>query len=313
MAPDREIVVARGLSKTFSTGWPWKKIRALSDLDLTVREGEILGYLGPNGAGKTTTLKLIMGLIRATRGEITVGGLPPSNPAARRMAGFLPENPYFYEYLTGREFLYFTSRLGGGRRRATDRSMVNIIERVGLVGAADLPLRKYSKGMLQRIGLAQALVTNPSLLVLDEPLSGLDPIGRREIRDLILELKAEGKTIFFSSHILADAEMICDRVAFLNQGRLVMVGKLKELLSPEGGMVEVRTIGLGDEQVKALQEKAMETVRAQEETIFVIESYSFLTSFLETAGKMGGKVVSINPRRESLEDFFMKLMEGGAS
>ena len=121
--------------------------------------------------------------------------------------------------------------------------MVTIIERVGLTGAADLPLRKYSKGMLQRIGLAQALVTNPSLLVLDEPLSGLDPIGRREIRDLILELKAEGKTIFFSSHILADAEMICDRVAFLNQGRLVMVGKLKELLSPEGGMVEVRTIG----------------------------------------------------------------------
>ena len=313
MAPDREIVVARGLSKTFSTGWPWKKIRALTDLDLTVREGEILGYLGPNGAGKTTTLKLIMGLLRATRGEISIGGLPPSNPSARRMTGFLPENPSFYEYLTGREFLGFTARLGGGTKRATDRTMGSIVERVGLTGAADWPLRKYSKGMLQRIGLAQALVTNPSLLVLDEPLSGLDPIGRREIRDLILELKAEGKTIFFSSHILADAEMICDRVAFLNKGRLVMVGKLKELLSPEGGMVEVRTIGLRDDQVKTLQETAQETVRAQEETIFVLETYGGLSSFLEAAGRMGGKVVSINPRRESLEDLFMKLMEGGES
>ncbi len=306
-----DIILLEGLAKTFSGGWPWQRMKALRGIDLRVREGEIIGYLGPNGAGKTTTLKLLVGLLRPTAGRVLVAGLPPSDPQARRRIGFLPENPYFYEYLTGREFLTFCARLGGATNRETGERVAPLLATVGLAPAADRPLRKYSKGLLQRIGLAQALVSDPPILILDEPMSGLDPIGRREIRDLILDLKRAGKTIFFSSHILADVELICDRVAFLHQGRLLEVRSLAELLGSETGIVEVKVGGLDPDALGALGELAREVIRGQEGQVLVLESAARLPAVLDLLRQRKGTLISVNPRRESLEDLFLKLVGEG--
>jgi ABC-2 type transport system ATP-binding protein len=305
-APD--IILLEGLSKTFSGGWPWKKMKALLGVDLAVREGEIIGYLGPNGAGKTTTLKLLVGLLRPTAGRVLVAGRPPSEPEARSRIGFLPENPYFYEYLTGREFLSFCGRLGGLSGAGLKRRVQPLLEQVGLGHAADRPLRKYSKGMLQRIGLAQALVNDPPILILDEPMTGLDPIGRREVRDLILDLKKSGKTVLFSSHILADVELICDRVAFLHRGRLLEVRSLEQLLGSEAGMVEVKVRGLEPDALEGAGGLATDVIRGQEGLVLVLDSPARLPAVLELLRQRGATLVSVSPRRESLEDLFLKLV-----
>jgi len=230
-APVLEI---RDLHKTFRVGFFRKRVDAVRGVSFAVREGEIFGLLGPNGAGKTTTLKVMMGLIAPTAGEIRIFGRASSDPRARRDVGFLPENPYFHEYLTPRELLEFYGRLVGlsGERIRVRRDA--LIEKVGLADAAGRPLRKFSKGMLQRIGLAQALVGEPRLLVLDEPMSGLDPIGRKFVADLIGDLNRAGTTVLFSSHILSDVERLCHRVVILNRGAKVAEGSLAELVG-EGG------------------------------------------------------------------------------
>src|SRR5512137_1242818 len=219
------------LRKDFRLGFIPKTYKILRGITFAVREGEIFGYLGPNGAGKTTTIKCLLDLIHPDAGTIEIFGRSHLSPRSRAPLGFLPENPYFYDYLTAREFLSFTGDLFGLDREDKAARIARLLALVGLERAADLPLRKYSRGMLQRAGLAQALINDPKLVILDEPLGGMDPLGRKEIRDIIVGFKDQSKTVFFTSHILQDIEMICDRVAIIVGGRIVREGALRDLVS----------------------------------------------------------------------------------
>jgi ABC-2 type transport system ATP-binding protein len=283
------IVRADNLQKTFALGFFRKKVRAVDGVSFDVEENEIFGFLGPNGAGKTTTLKMLMGLIFPTGGAGYLFGKKVPDVDAKRRLGFLPENPYFYDYLSGEELLDFVGRLFSLNSSERHRRARVLLERVGLGAAGDRPLRKYSKGMLQRLGIAQALINEPELVVLDEPMSGLDPIGRKEIRDLIAELKKEGRTILFSTHILSDVELLCDRVGIVVGGRLRDSGPLDKLLSPKLLGTEV----VADGQLIRLGPDA--DVNAE-------------LSRLLAAGK---KVSSVTPRRESLEDLFVREVSAG--
>lgn len=223
------------LHKTFHIGFFRKKVLAVRGISFGVERGEIFGLLGPNGAGKTTTIKVAMGLIRPTGGSVTIEGQDSRKPASRINIGYLPENPYFHEYLTPRELLDFHGKMCGADRTTLSKKRDELIEKVGLAEAARRPLRKFSKGMLQRVGLAQALIGDPDILVLDEPMSGLDPIGRKFVADLMEELNRQGKTILFSSHILSDVERLCHRVVILHKGKKAAEGTLDELLKKDAG------------------------------------------------------------------------------
>src|SRR6058998_1217272 len=229
------------LTKDYETGfWRKRKVRALDELSLTVEPGQIFGFLGANGAGKTTTLKLLMGLIFPTAGSARILGRDTSDVSMHARVGYLPENPYFYDYLTAREFVTYCGELFGLNRVNRESRAEELLTRVNLEKKSwDRQLRKLSKGMLQRVGLAQALVNDPEVVFLDEPMSGLDPVGRRQVRDLILWLRDTGKTVFFSSHILSDVEALCDRVAILNAGRLAETGRLAEILLRRAGELEI--------------------------------------------------------------------------
>jgi ABC-2 type transport system ATP-binding protein len=231
----RPIIQADGITKSYPTGFWRKRIKVLSDLSFTVWENEIVGFLGPNGAGKTTTIKVLNRLSFPDSGAVRVFGEETGRrPEFHRRIGFMPEQPYFYEYLTGEEFLGLCGHLSGiGRSEIADRSR-RMLERVGIEGAGRTAIRKYSKGMMQRLGLAQALLHDPELVILDEPMSGLDPMGRMEVRNLIRELKAAGKTVFFSSHIISDVEALCDRVIMIHRGRKVAEGSVEEMMGGEG-------------------------------------------------------------------------------
>jgi ABC-2 type transport system ATP-binding protein len=300
-----EVIRLEGLSKSFRGHLGIGKTLAVVGLDLAVRRGEVFGLLGPNGAGKTTTLKMILGLLRPDGGRALLFGGPSSDPSTRARIGYLPENPYFYDYLTAEEFLDFYGRLqgvrGAARRAMTKRAM----GMVGLRGKERTPLRKFSKGMIQRVGLAQAIQHDPDLVILDEPMSGLDPVGRREVRDLILKLRADGRTVFFSSHILQDAEMICDRVAILDRGRLRSVGMLREMVSDRTRWFEVAARGPLPEL------PGCERISGDAECILVrvadVESLGYL---LAAVRESDGQVLSIWPRRETLEDLFMREIVG---
>ena len=233
MSETKTVMAIEGLAKTFSIGFFRKKVEAVKGLDFSVQEGEIFGLLGPNGAGKTTTLKVLMGLIRPSRGRVSIFGVDGARPDARSKVGFLPENPYFHEYLNPRELLDFYGRLYGMKKSRIAERREELLVKVGLEDAAKRPLRKFSKGMLQRIGLAQAMLPDPELLILDEPMSGLDPLGRKFVADLLADLNARGKTIVFSSHILSDVERLCRRVVILNKGVKVAEGTLEELVGAE--------------------------------------------------------------------------------
>src|SRR5207248_3550162 len=232
-------VVAEHLSKTFRVGFWGRKVRAVVDLSMEVRRGDIFGRLGPNGAGKTTTIKMLLGFVRPSTGRATVAGFPAGSLASRRKLGYLPENPALYEYLDGIEYLRFAGRLAGLSRADAARSADVLLEKVGLAGRADRAIRKFSKGMVQRLGLAQALVGEPETVILDEPMSGLDPIGRKDVRDIIFKLRDEGRTVLFSTHILSDVEAVCDRVGIMVAGRLTDCGALSDLLTPGVRAVEL--------------------------------------------------------------------------
>jgi ABC-2 type transport system ATP-binding protein len=285
------VISAERLHKVFRLGFLRRRVTAVHDVGFDVRENEIFGFLGPNGAGKTTTIKMLMGLIFPTSGRASIFGQPIGSIAAKRRLGFLPENPYFYDYLSGEELLDLMGRLFGLARAERNKRAGALLERVGLARAGSLALRKYSKGMLQRLGIAQALVNDPELVVLDEPMSGLDPIGRREIRDLILDLRREGKTVLFSTHILSDVELLCDRVAIVVGGKLRDSGPLDQLLSPKLLHTEVVLEHGG----------AKEALR--------LDAGVDVEAALRDALAAGKKVVSVTPRRESLEDLFVRSVQ----
>jgi ABC-2 type transport system ATP-binding protein len=308
-----EVIKTENLSKVFVSPWRRRKIFAVDGLNLSVGEGEICGFLGPNGAGKTTTLKILFGLLAPTSGKATILGCDSREIGFRQKVGFLPENPYFYDFLTGEEFLDFYGRLFELAPRVREERIASLLRLVGLDNAAGLHLRKYSKGMLQRIGMAQALINDPQVLVLDEPQSGLDPVGRKQIRDLIQEMKSRGKTVLFSSHILSDAEMICDRVLIVHRGKLVATGRLDELLEARVSAVEVRVEGLPGSTVEEFRSRAASFIESGEQVQFLFDGGGEQApELLRRILSDGGRLVSLVPQRETLEDVFLREVEGGA-
>jgi ABC-2 type transport system ATP-binding protein len=301
------ILKTEGLRKTFKVGFWGREVTALEGLDLKVRKGEVFGFLGPNGAGKTTTIKMLMGLIYPTSGQAWLFGRPIGDQESKARLGFLPESPYFYDYLTGLEFLQFYGHLFGLRGVALGKRIDELLELVGMSHARHLQLRKFSKGMLQRVGIAQALINDPELVVLDEPMSGLDPVGRKEIRDLILRLKESGKTIFFSSHILHDAEVLCDRVAIILKGRQVACGRVSELV--DEGMahsVEVVVEGLGSEGLARLRQLADRVIVQGTQVLAVLPGRQHVGPVLEIIRGARATLVSLTPQKGSLEDLFIR-------
>ncbi len=299
-----------GLRKKYKGHLSLTSREVVRGLDLSIHASEVFGLLGQNGAGKTTTIKMILSLIFPDSGTIQIFGKPHTRVSIRRRIGFLPENPYFYEYLTGREFLGFYGQLFGYGRQERARRAEEMLEKVRLSCAADLPLRKYSKGMLQRIGMAQALINDPDLVILDEPMSGLDPLGRREFRDLILDLKARGKTIFFSSHILSDAEAICDRIGILKEGRIARSGTLSDLLSPHVRSWEVTYSG-PDHGMLGLNGSKAELLSVRgTESLVRVDAEPDLARLLDAVKAAGGRLISVAARRETLEDIYVKEVAG---
>lgn len=290
------------LHKSFKTGFIPKGKKILNGISLDVKGGEIFGYLGPNGAGKTTTLKCILGLIFPDKGNIEIFGQSNLSLQAKEKIGFLPENPYFYDYLTATEFLYFYSDLALVKKEDKQTQSSQLLKMVGLEHATGLQLRKFSRGMLQRIGLAQALINNPSLVFLDEPLGGLDPLGRREIRDVIIRLKEEGKTVFLSSHILQDIEMICDRVAILVNGKIINQGALQDLISEKVRVTEITMSGIQTKDCEGLGE----CYSSQEGRILLkVFEEEKIENVLQLIQTKKGKIHSLIPRAETLEDLFV--------
>jgi ABC-2 type transport system ATP-binding protein len=296
------VLDVQDLEKSYWGHLRLKRTRVLRGLSLRVSKGEIFGLLGQNGAGKTTTIKAALGLVFPDAGSIRIFGRPASVAAVRERLGYLPENPYFYEYLTAREFLDYCGRLFGYSSYERARRSEEMLERVGMKDRADVQLRKFSKGMLQRVGLAQALINDPDFVILDEPMSGLDPIGRREFRDIILSLKRRGKTVFFSSHILGDAEALCDRIGIVRDGVLGAEGKIGDLLSPTVGFWEVTYAG---ETAGAVRQEEVLAVRGRE-TLVRVNSEEDLSRLLEEIRASGARLISVIPHRESLEDLYLK-------
>ncbi len=300
------VLKIEGLRKRYKGHLSIGSREVIRGLDLAIEPGECFGLLGQNGAGKTTTLKMILSLIFPDAGSIRIFGEPHTSVAIRERIGFLPENPYFYEYLTGREFLDFYGRLFGYGRADRAARSEEVLARVGMMGRADLPLRKYSKGMLQRIGMAQALINDPDFVILDEPMSGLDPIGRREFRDIILDLKHRGKTVFFSSHILSDAEAICDRVGILKDGRMGTCGRLADLLPPSVRSWEVTWSGPSFETL-ALNGTTGTLISARgTESLVRVTDESDLGRLIDAVRARGGRLISVSGRRETLEDLYLR-------
>jgi ABC-2 type transport system ATP-binding protein len=300
------ILRTEGLTKIFEVGVRRRRVAAVDDLTLAVEEGEIFGFVGPNGAGKTTTIKMLMGLIFPTSGKAFVFDAPIPSEASKARIGYLPEHPAWYEFLTGAEAMDFFAKLAGVPRRERRRRRDELLDLVGLSDAADRQIRKYSKGMQQRLGIAQALVADPAFVVLDEPMSGLDPIGRKEVRDLILELKRRGKTVFFSTHILPDVEALCDRVGVIIGGRLRDVGKLDALLSARVTGVEATFAGRG-----AIGPFAGGTLVARdgERIAWSFADEAAADAAVRAVVNAGGRVGSLTTSRETLEDFFMRRLE----
>ncbi len=304
-------VRTRALSKDFLVGfWRPKPYRALDDLSLEVAPGDVFGFLGPNGAGKTTTLKLLMQLVFPTSGEAEILGRPVGDVGVRRRIGYLPENPYFYDHLTAEELLDYYGRLFGMNAADRRRRVSSTLDRVGITAERRLALRKFSKGMLQRVGLAQALLNDPEVLFLDEPMSGLDPLGRRDVRALMLELRDQGRTIFFSSHILSDAEALCSRVAIVAKGRLAAAGRLADL--------QEFTVRGWELVMSGVPAAALDRIRPRARRVLAVSGDQYVIDLppdgkpedvLRELAGAGATLVSLNPLRETLEDVFVRRVE----
>src|SRR5215469_5861039 len=294
------------LSKEYPHGFlHLKKKTSLENLTMQVEDGEVFGFLGPNGAGKSTTIKLLMGIIFPTAGSARILGKPVCDVSMHRDIGYLPEQPYFYDYLTAAEVLDYFARFHGFSGAERGNRVARMLKKVGLETAGNIQLRKYSKGMLQRVGLAQAILHDPQLVLLDEPMSGLDPLGRREVRDIILELKNAGKTILFSTHILSDAETLCDRVAVIAGGKLRGVGAPGAIVGVKSlGMEIVFELAESSGQVEKIRTKATSSGAALRMSVGEAKLYSAM----EELRGVGAKVISVTQIKPTLEDFFLELV-----
>jgi len=303
------IVEIENLVKDYEVGFLRKRrVRALDGLSLTINQGEIFGFLGANGAGKTTTLKLLMRLIFPTAGTARILGRDISDIAMHDRIGYLPENPYFYDYLTALEFLNFCGQIFGVPQSTRNKQAKELLARVHLNESKwNTQLRKFSKGMLQRVGLAQALVNDPEVVFLDEPMSGLDPIGRRQVRDLIASLKQEGKTVFMCSHILSDIEVLCDRIAILKQGRLSHVGYLNELQEDANNQLEIVATGTDADDLKTRIEGLgrWEVNGTATGVRIKVDDEKDVDMVLNSLREAGGKLVSVQLLKQSLEELFL--------
>jgi len=308
--PVTPVLEVEELKKTYVTPLRRRQVHAVRGVSFAVQPGEIFGFLGPNGAGKTTTIRTLMGLIRPTSGVARIFGHEVPSREARAKLGFLPEAPYFYDYLTISELIDLAGRLFGmsvGERRARASSL---IELVNMKHAADKPLKSYSKGMLQRAGIAQALVHDPDLVVMDEPMGGLDPVGRKEVRDIVLNLRDQGKTVFFSSHILADVEAVADRIAIIAGGRLKDVGTLRELIGDSVVYRDV-TLHIGDADFDpgTAEEGVTDCRRLKGEVHVRLSAEADLNGFIKRSQAAGAAIISVTPHHDSLEDLFVRTAE----
>jgi len=295
-----------GLEKTYSVGfWRKRPKHALHPLHLAVEDGEIFGFLGPNGAGKTTTLKLLMGLVFPTAGSARILGCDWTDPQVKAQIGFLPEQPYFYDYLTAHELLEYYGQLSGVPAKQRKRRVEQVLQQVGLRDVQGVQLRKFSKGMLQRVGIGQAILHDPKLVFFDEPMSGLDPMGRREVRDLMSQLKSEGKTVFFSTHILSDAETLCDRVAVIHKGELRGVGKVEDLTSTVQGKVEVIWHGT---QVPASIKALGAECHVTGDRVRAIVNENQQDAMIDALRRERLRLIAITPVRTSLEAYFVEKL-----
>jgi ABC-2 type transport system ATP-binding protein len=297
------------LTKDYSVGfWRKRPYRALDRLTLEVQEGEVFGFLGPNGAGKTTTLKLLMQLVFPTAGRAEILGRPLGDLAVKRRVGYLPENPYFYDYLTAEELLMYFAALFGYDAVERRKRASRLLDLVGIAGERRLQLRKFSKGMLQRVGIAQALLNDPDLVIFDEPMSGLDPLGRRDVRALILSLRDRGCTVFFSSHVLSDAEALCSRVAILARGRLVASGGLNEMLAFEARGWELVVAGIPAGRLPATGAGIRRVIPiGQDRYTLELPLDPPPERLLTELAASGAKLISLNPLRPTLEDLFEQV------
>ncbi|MBF0259681.1 MAG: ABC transporter ATP-binding protein [Desulfamplus sp.] len=297
-------VKIEGLSKTFKTGWG-KKYKVLSDLSLDINENEIFGYLGANGAGKTTTFKLILGLIHADQGEVSFWGKPASDYKNRSLLGYLPENPYFYSYLTAFESLDFYASLFDIDPKTKSERIKELLSLVGLEHAKDLQLRKFSRGMLQRVGVAQALINDPKLLILDEPMSGLDPMGRKNMRDIILKCREQGKTIIFSTHIISDVEAICDRASIIAKGELKEIIDIDQIMESQDNFWEIVCQGK-DFKMPSIAENDFKKIVSGNRVILTTSSKDSAYILVDEVKRQNLNLISFGPRRKNLEEIYIK-------
>jgi ABC-2 type transport system ATP-binding protein len=296
------------LTKDYAVGfWRKRPYRALDRLSLTIDAGEVFGFLGPNGAGKTTTLKLLMQLVYPTSGRAEIFGRPAGDLAVKRRIGYLPEHPYFYDYLTAEELLRYFAGLFGYAGRDRGQRVARLLDEVGIGAERRLQLRKFSKGMLQRVGIAQALLNQPDLVILDEPMSGLDPLGRRDVRRLILQLRDRGCTVFFSSHVLSDAEALCSRVAVLAKGRLVAVDRLSDLAALRADGWELVVSHVSEDEIARLGGRVLRAVRIGAGRFALdLPLEPGPERLLAELTAAGARLVSLNPTRKTLEDLFVQ-------
>lgn len=301
-----KVIEISKLHKVYTKG-VGKKIHALKGIDLEVGGGEIFGFLGPNGAGKSTTIKLILDIIKPTSGKILLSGKDVRDPESRRNLGFLPENPIYYEYLTPEELLWFVGKTFNIEAEKIREKTNELLNLMGLENFRQVPLRYFSKGMIQKVGLIQTLVHDPDILILDEPTSGLDPIGRRQVTDLILSLKENGKTIFFSSHILHDVETICDKVGIIAEGELRFSGKISEVLHQSVQGFEVVVQNVSDEIFKEILDKEINCHR-EGDTVRLTVVESDLWQLIEFIKSKNLSLFAIEPKRKTLEGLFLELI-----
>jgi ABC-2 type transport system ATP-binding protein len=306
-----DAIKTEGLTKHYTKGfWRPRPYSALEDLNLQVNQGEVFGFLGPNGAGKTTTLKLLMQLIFPTRGQAEILGRPVGDVSVRRRIGYLPENPYFYDNLTAEELLVYFARVFGHGPREGKARAARLLDEVGIGAERRFQLRKFSKGMIQRVGIAQALINEPEVVFLDEPMSGLDPLGRREVRELILRLRDKGCAVFFSSHVLSDAEALCNRVAVVVKGRMMASGRLSDLLAERARAWELVVSGVSQPVMDRMSARLTKVTplgdgRFSLELPITVMPEQIVAELATT----GARVVSLNPVRETLEDFFVQQVK----